>query len=189
MTKRYDDPKELAQLMIETRRLKQSASRSPYTVVLTILCYGLWKDYRFSQKKLADFCSRFAGYDEKYLDKPFDDLADRLMEYSGWKVENKEFTPADYPRYKSKVMQAAVLEQMRCANEINELSARYFTYGFCALIDEDFDFGARKLTNFKNKSQKHIQSITGDMRTGTIHDLRQELMSGAGIFIEGPEID
>ena len=27
MTKRYDDPKELAQLMIETRRLKQSASR------------------------------------------------------------------------------------------------------------------------------------------------------------------
>lgn len=41
MTKRYDDPKELAQLMIETRRLKQSASRSPYTVVLTILCYGL----------------------------------------------------------------------------------------------------------------------------------------------------
>lgn len=189
MAKRYDDPKELAQLMIETRRLKQSASRSPYTVVLTILCYGLWKDYRFSQKKLADFCSRFARYDEKYLDKPFDDLADRLMEYSDWKVENKEFTPTDYPRYKSKVMQAAVLEQMRCANEINELSARYFTYGFCTLIDEDFGFGSRKLTNFKNKSQKYIQSITGDMRTGTIHDLRQELMSGVGIFIEGPEID
>jgi hypothetical protein len=187
MAKRYDNPKELSKLLLETRRLKQSANRSPYTVILTILCYGLWKDYRYSQRKLADFCRKFAEYDERYFDKPYQTLVDELYNYADWKVEHVKYTKDDYPHYKSKVMQASVEEQMRCANEINALSTRYFTYGFYILIEDGF--GVKKLTNFKDKAQKRIQSITGDMRTGTINDLWKELATGAGIYIEKPKID
>ena len=187
MAKRYDDPKELSKLLLETRRLKQSANRSPYTVILTILCYGLWKDYRYSQRKLADFCRKFAEYDERYFNKTYQKLVDELYNYTDWKVEHVKYTKDDYPHYKSKIMQASVEEQMRCSNEINALSARYFTYGFCILIEDGF--GSKKLTNFKDKAQKRIQSITGDMRTGTINDLWKELATGAGIYIEKPKID
>lgn len=46
MPARYDNPQDIAQLMHQTKRLQQSAERSPFTGLVTLFCYVLWKDYR-----------------------------------------------------------------------------------------------------------------------------------------------
>lgn len=96
-------------------------------------------------EKIGRFCRKFAEYDERYFDKPYQTLVDELYNYADWKVEHVKYTKDDYPHYKSKVMQASVEEQMRCANEINALSTRYFTYGFTFLSKMDSAQKADKL--------------------------------------------
>ena len=47
MPKRYDNPQEILKIMRQTELLKQSAERSPFTGILTLFCYTLWKDYKY----------------------------------------------------------------------------------------------------------------------------------------------
>lgn len=54
MPKRYDNPQEILKIMRKTELLKQSAERSPFTGILTLFCYTLWKDYKYSQTRLSD---------------------------------------------------------------------------------------------------------------------------------------
>lgn len=54
MPKRYDNPQEILKIMRQTELLKQSAERSPFTGILTLFCYTLWKDYKYSQTRLSD---------------------------------------------------------------------------------------------------------------------------------------
>ena len=135
MPKRYDNPQEILKIMRQTELLKQSANRSPFTGILTLFCYTLWKDYKYSQTRLSDFCGKFTEYNEKYENEPYTELQSRLNDFADWTIEYKEFTEADYPHYKSVVAQKCIQEQVRCNNLINELSTRYILYGMVILMD------------------------------------------------------
>lgn len=187
MPERYDNPRDIAQLMHQTKRLQQSAERSPFTGLVTLFCYVLWKDYRYSQKKLAEFCEQIHKYEDQWHDKPIDQIHDRLDDYAGWCVEYEEYTEKDFPHFRSKVAQKAIKEQIRCNNKINDLSTRYMTYGFCVLMDDGF--GRRKLTNLKDKVQKQMNDVTKAGKEKGIMDLWRELIDGAGIYIEKPLFD
>lgn len=78
MPKRYDNPQEILKIMRQTELLKQSAERSPFTGILTLFCYTLWKDYKYSQTRLSDFCGKFTEYNEKYENEPYTGLQSRL---------------------------------------------------------------------------------------------------------------
>jgi hypothetical protein len=158
MPKRYDNPQEILKIMRKTELLKQSAERSPFTGILTLFCYTLWKDYKYSQTRLSDFCGKFTEYNEKYENEPYTELQSRLNDFADWTIEYKEFTEADYPHYKSVVAQKCILEQVRCNNLINELSTRYILYGMVILMEDGFS--KKKLTNFKDKfSENDIVKI------------------------------
>ena len=187
MPKRYDNPQDIARLVAETRRLRLSAQRKPFTGMMTMFCYVLWKDYKYSQTKLSDFCKLMAKYDSEYEGLSFENLSKRLFDYADWTVEYKEFTVNDFPRYKSKVAMKYIEEQVLCNNEINEKSTRYITYGFNVLID--CGFGKKKLTNLKDKFQKRMEDVTKDERTEGIMDMWKELVDKAGIYIERPIIN
>lgn len=187
MSKRYDNPQEIIRLAAETKRLRLSAQRSPFTGMMILFCYTLWKDYKFSQTKLADFCNMMQKYYLEYDDKPIENLSEKLFDYTGWKVEYVRFSRKDFPRYKSKIAMQYVDEQVACNNEINEKSTRYLTYGFNVLVD--CGFGKKKLTNFKDKLQNRIEDITKDNRTVSVMDLWKELVEKAGVYIERPIIN
>jgi hypothetical protein len=114
MPKRYDNPQEILKIMRQTELLRQSAERSPFTGILTLFCYTLWKDYKYSQTKLSDFCGKFIEYNEKYENEPYTELQSSLNDFADWTIEYKEFTETDFPHYKSVVAQKCIREQVRC---------------------------------------------------------------------------
>lgn len=187
MPKHYDDPQEIARLMVELQRLRKTAQRSPFTGLLTVFCYVLWKDYKYSQTKLAKFCEDFSKYDLEYEDADIEELSENLWNYADWKVEFTPFTERDYPLYKSPLARKVVREQVKANNEINEKATRYLTYGFTVLMNDGTK--KQKLTNIKDKIQKRIDEITKEDRDKEIMDLWKELIDGAGIYIEKPVID
>ena len=75
-----------------------------------------------------------------------------------------------------------------------KLSTRYLTYGFCVLADDGVK--KQKLTNIKEKVRKLLDELDiisekkekepGDK---CIMDCWQELIDGAGIYIEKPVVD
>lgn len=187
MPKHYDDPQEIARMMVELKRLRQTAQRSPFTGLLTIFCYVLWKDYKYSQTKLAKFCEDFSKYDTEYDGRDITELDNGLWDYADWKVEFTPYTEKDYPFYKSPMAQKVIREQVKANNEINEKATRYLTYGFTVLMNDGTK--KQKLTNIKDKIQKRIDEVTADERDKCIMDLWKELVDGAGIYIEKPVIE
>ena len=184
MPKRYDNPQEILKIMRQTELLKQSAERSPFTEILTLFCYTLWKDYKYSQTRLYDFCGKFTEYNEKYENEPYTELQSRLNDFADWTIEYKEFTEADYPHYKSVVAQKCIREQVRCNNLINELSTRYILYGMVILMEDGF--GKKKLTNFKDKFSDHMDNAGDKCNGKDFMDLWRELVENTGIYIEKP---
>lgn len=184
MPKRYDNPQEILKIMRQTELLKQSAERSPFTGILTLFCYTLWKDYKYSQTKLSDFCGKFTEYNEKYENEPFTELQSRLMDYADWTIEYQVFTEADFPHYKSKIAQDCIREQVRCNNLINDLSTRYILYGMTILMESGFQ--KRKLTNFKDKFYNYIEMKDANGKKISFMDFHNELFEKTGIFIEMP---
>lgn len=187
MAKHYDDPQEIARLMIDLKRLKQSASRSPFTGLLIIFCYVLWKDYRYSQARLAEFCEEFTKYDKEFDGRDISMLNEELWDYADWKIEFTPLTEKDFPVYKSRMAKDIMKEQIKANNQINESGARYLTYGFVILKNDGA--GKRKLTNIKGKIQKCLDELTDDKKNRWVMDLWQELVDGAGIYIEKPVIE
>lgn len=184
MPKPYDNPQAILRLRRETELLRQSAERSPFTGILTIFCYTLWKDYKYSQTRLSDFCGKFIEYNEKYENEPFTELQSNLMDYADWTIEYQVFTEEDFPRYKSKIAQDCIREQVRCNNLINDLSTRYILYGMTILIESGFQ--KRKLTNFKDKFNKYIEITSDDSKKIGVMDLHKEPADNTGIYIEKP---
>lgn len=184
MPKHYDNPQAILRLRRETELLRQSAERSPFTGILTLFCYTLWKDYKYSQTKLSDFCCKFTEYNEKYENEPYTELQSRINDFVEWTIDYQVFTEADFPRYKSKIAQECIREQVRCNNRINDLSTRYILYGMVILVEDGF--GKKKLTNFKDKFSDHMDK-TGDKCNGKdFMDLWKELVENTGIYIEKP---
>lgn len=184
MPKRYDNPQEILKIMRQTELLKQSAERSPFTGILTLFCYTLWKDYKYSQTRLSDFCGKFTEYNEKYENEPYTGLQSGLNDFADWTIEYKEFTEADYPHYKSVVAQNCIREQVRCNNLINELSTRYILYGMVILMEDGFC--KKKLTNFKDKFSDHMDKAGDKCNGKDFMDLWRELVENTGIYIEKP---
>lgn len=184
MPKRYDNPQEILKIMRQTELLKQSAERSPFTGILTLFCYTLWKDYKYSQTKLSDFCGKFIEYNEKYENEPYTELQGKLNDFADWTIEYKEFTEADFPHYKSAVAQNCIREQVRCNNRINELSTRYILYGMVILMEDGFS--KKKLTNFKDKFSDHMDKAEDKCNGKDFMDLWKELVENTGIYIEKP---
>lgn len=184
MPKHYDNPQAILRLRRETELLRQSAERSPFTWILTLFCYTLWKDYKYSQTKLSDFCGKFIEYNEKYENEPYTELQGKLNDFADWTIEYKEFTEADFPHYKSAVAQNCIREQVRCNNRINELSTRYILYGMVILMEDGFS--KKKLTNFKDKFSEHMDKAGDKCNGKDFMDLWKELVENTGIYIEKP---
>lgn len=184
MPKHYDNPQAILCLRRETELLRQSAERSPFTGILTLFCYTLLKDYKYSQTKLSDFCGKFIEYNEKYENEPYTELQGKLNDFADWTIEYKEFTEADFPHYKSAVAQNCIREQVRCNNRINELSTRYILYGMVILMEDGF--GKKKLTNFKDKFSDHMDKAGDKCNGKDFMDLWKELVENTGIYIEKP---
>lgn len=113
------------------------------------------------------------------------------MEHAGWKVEYVPATEKEFPRYQSVVLQKAIRAQIEDENRIGELSTRYLTYGFCVLADDGVK--KQKLTNIKEKVRQLLDELDlvsgkADREPGErgIMDCWQELIDGAGIYIERP---
>ncbi len=192
--KRVDDPRKIAEIMRHIQIQRQASFRSPYTCMLVVFCYVLWKQYRYSQASLVKFTQDFSKYEEKWLKKPIKELDDRLMEYAGWKIEYVPATEKDFPRYQSVVLQKAIQAQIEDENRIGELSTRYLTYGFCVLADDGVK--KQKLTNIKEKVRKLLDELDiisekAEKEPGDkgIMDCWRELIDGAGIYIEKPVVD
>lgn len=184
MPKHYDNPQAILRLRRETELLRQSAERSPFTGILTLFCYTLWKDYKYSQTKLSDFCCKFTEYNEKYENEPYTELQNRLNDFAEWTIEYQVFTEADFPRYKSKIAQDCIREQVRCNNRINDLSTRYILYGMVILMEDGF--GKKKLTNFKDKFSDRMDKAVDKCNGKDFMDLWKELVENTGIYIEKP---
>ena len=187
MKKKIDDPKQIVQIMQQIRMHKQSAMRSPFTGMLVLFCYTLWKDYKYSQAKLAKFTQDFALYEKAWLKKDYKELEDRLFSYAEWKVEYEPVTENDFPKYQSVVLKKFIDNEIKSQNEINELSARYLTYGFSIMID--YGVKKRQLTNIKDKMNDRLNYISREDSDIKIMDLWTELVEKAGIYIERPMID
>ncbi len=181
---KIDDSREISKLQNELKRLKQTSYRSPFTSMLTVMCYMLWQDYKFSRTKLADFINKFMVYDHDYDEQEITKLHDDLMEYADWTIDYSPYSMMDMPQTKSAVARAYYKKIVEYNNTINSLCTRYITYGFCVLKDDDWK--PRKLTNAKDHFN-HRLAFADDEHgiMGYWHDLVNEV----GICIERPKID
>ena len=181
---KIDDPREISRLQKELKRLKQTSYKSPFTSMLTVMCYTLWKDYKFTQNKLSDFIQKFMEYQKKYDDYMINDLHDELMSYAAWTVEYSPYTMMDMPQTRSAVQRAYYQKIVEYNNMINGLCSRYITYGFCVLKDDGWK--AKKLTNMKDHFNHRLADA--DDNAG-IMDYWHDLVNDVGIYIERPTID
>lgn len=67
--RRVDDPKKIAEIMRHIQTQRQASFRSPYTCMLVVFCYVLWKSYRYSQANLAKFTEGFQAVRRKVAGK------------------------------------------------------------------------------------------------------------------------
>lgn len=179
---RLDNKDEISNIMKRIQYMNQSAEKSPFTGMVTIFCYILWKNFRYGQKSLGKFCSEIQKYNNEW-DEDISSLQNRIMDYVGWTVNYEPFTEEDFPKVKSNVYKLYYQKLMQYNNRINELSTRYITFGFCVLIDWGFDVD--KLTRFKDKFNERLDYVNEEDKT--VMEFWNKLVDEMGIYIEKPQ--
>lgn len=183
--KHYDNPQDMLRIMKELSLQRQSAYRSPFTGMVTLLCYVLWKDFNASIGVIETFLSTFNTYVQDSTD--WREMSGRLYDYVGWKVEYVPWTIDCFPKYKNPIYIKTIQATVDDNNQINELSSQYLTYGFVSLMD--MKWTQKRLTNYKDKVNSRLDVISQENKYEGIMDYWQQLKDEAGLEIEKPKFE
>lgn len=170
-----------AQILAALKDQKQNktlAKGGPFTGIVTVMNYVLWKYKGWEGNKLIEFNERFHEYYND--DNPNRELLyNRLHDACDWGVEFVPFTESDMQKTGNAFYDSLMKKNMEYDNTINELSTMYLLFSFNTLLD--MKVKPHKITEIKEQ----VVKILGPEQTDkTIMDMHNELYEELGIYIE-----
>ena len=132
--KRHLTKAQILAALKDQKQNKMLAEGGPFTGIVTIMNYVLWKYKGWEGNKLIEFNERFHEYyNDDEPNRKF--LYDRLYDACDWGVEFNPFTEADMHKTGNVFYDALMKKNMEYDNTLNALSTMYLLFSFNTLLD------------------------------------------------------
>lgn len=174
---------ELLRKMHEVAFAKKACTKAPFSGMITLVNYTLWKDFNYDVDKLVEFNQKTMEYENNVDEVPVNELNDRLFNYANFNVEFVELTKEDIVKSGNKTLDAMEMSIIHSNNKINQQSTVHLVSAFNALID--MSLSKEDIEKIKDAINHHLAVMYEDDGV-RVMEMHKQLYDELGLFIEMP---
>lgn len=174
-----------AQLLAQAKQMqiqKKAAIEAPFTGMITLMNYTLWKDKGWGQSKLTQFNMLL----NDYIDNPSPEewLHNRLKENGVDDVHTIDLRATDVKNTGNRFLDKMSVIQLKYDNLINENCMKILLNAFNVLLD--MGLKPYKVNQISDDINKRMGMLYGESGV-SVMDWHRELIDEVGIYVDMPK--